>query len=163
MDLGLGVATGRFVGIALGRGDFVGAREIWATGNLLNFLILLMMAAAFAGLGSWWGTRWFSFVSMQGPLFYQCVWWSALGLFLNYYGQGWQILLQAHLEFRWLSLNRTLFSLLTGVGMAWSAWAFHSPLPCIIWGTAMAGLQLLVLMIRATPNIKWAFFFLRLA
>lgn len=149
MDLGLGVATGRFVGIALGRGDFAGARETWASGNLLNLVLLFLMAAAFGSLGSWLGTRWFSLPAIPQSLFVQCVWWSSLGLFFNYYAQGWQILLQAHLEFRWLALSRTAFSLATGIGMAWCAWVFRNPLPCIIFGAAAGGLQLLVLMSRA--------------
>jgi O-antigen/teichoic acid export membrane protein len=149
MDLGLGLATGRFVGIALGRGDFAGARETWASGNLLNLVLLLLMAAAFGILGSWLGTQWFSLPTVPQSLFVQCVWWSSLGLFFNYYAQGWQILLQAHLEFRWLALSRTAFSLATGIGMSWCAWVFRNPLPCIIFGAAAGGLQLLVLMSRA--------------
>jgi O-antigen/teichoic acid export membrane protein len=150
MDLGLGVATGRFVGIALGRGDFAEARETWASGNLLNLVLLFLMALAFGIFGSSLGRHWFSFSSFADSLFAQCVWWSALGLFLNYYSQGWQVLLQAHLEFRWLALNRTIFALLTGVGMAWCAWTFRSPLPCIMFGAAVTGIQLVLLVYRAT-------------
>ena len=159
MDLGMGVATGRFVGVALGRGDFTEARETWASGNLFNLLLLLTMAAAFGALGSSWGARWFSFSPAEKPLFVQCVWWSAGALFLNYYGQGWQVLLQAHLEFRWLALSRTLFSLLTGLGMAWCAWAFRSPLPCIMLGTTTAAMQLGTLVHRAKSQHQMGFFF----
>lgn len=159
MDLGLGVATGRYVGVALGRGDFSAARETWASGNLFNLFLLATMAAVFAGLGSWWGPHWFSFPSTERPLFVQCVWWSAGALFLNYYGQGWQVLLQAHLEFRWLALSRTLFSLLTGLGMAWCAWVFRSPLPCIMLGTTVAALQLGALVYRAKSKHQMGFLF----
>jgi len=159
MDLGLGVATGRYVGVALGRGDYAGARETWASGNLLNLVVLFLTAVLFGVVGTFFGEHWFKFPSVEGPVFWQCVWWSALGLFLNYYAQGWLVLLQAHLEFQWLALSRTFFSLFSGIGMAWAAWAFHSPLPSIVVGVGVAGLQLFFLVHRAKARHQMGFLF----
>ena len=162
MDLGMGVATGRFVGVAIGRGDFAAAREYWASGNVVNLVFLGAMALAFGLIGSFGGAQWFQAVHFDHPVFLASVWASAAGLFVNYYSQGWQILLQAHLEFRWLSINRSLFSLLTGIGMAGLAWLFHNPFPSILFGVGIGILQLASLMWRAHhrhlmgPSVKYA-------
>src|SRR6266487_1437085 len=42
-DLGLGSAVGRYVGIALGKGDQAAAREYWGTGNLLALPLLALV------------------------------------------------------------------------------------------------------------------------
>src|SRR5437773_9888050 len=34
-DLGLGVAVGRYIGFAMGKGDAAAVREYWGTGNLI--------------------------------------------------------------------------------------------------------------------------------
>lgn len=162
MDLGMGVATGRFIGVAIGRGDFAAAREYWASGNLVNLVFLGAMALAFGLLGSFGGAQWFQAVHFDHPVFLSCIWASAAGLFVNYYSQGWQILLQAHLEFRWLSINRSFFSLLTGIGMAGFAWLFHNPFPSILYGVGIGILQLASLIWRAHrrhlmgPSLRYA-------
>jgi len=162
MDLGMGVATGRFVGVAIGRGDFAAAREYWASGNVVNLVFLGAMALVFGLLGSFGGAQWFQVVQFDHPVFLGCIWASAVGLFVNYYSQGWQILLQAHLEFRWLSINRTLFSVVTGVGMAGLAWLFHNPFPSILFGVSIGILQMASFMVRAHrmhqmgPSLKFA-------
>src|SRR5688572_17933219 len=46
-DLGLGVAVGRYVGLALGKGDQAAAREYWGTGNLIALPLLGLMALLF--------------------------------------------------------------------------------------------------------------------
>lgn len=162
MDLGMGVATGRYVGVALGRGDFAAAREYWASGNVVNLAFLGAMALVFGLLGSFGGAHWFQAVQFDRSVFLGCVWASAVGLFVNYYSQGWQILLQAHLEFRWLAINRSFFSLITGLGMAVLAWLFHNPFPSILFGVGIGILQMASLMARAhhkhrmDPSLQYA-------
>lgn len=149
MDFGLGVATGRFVGVALGRGDFTAAREYWASGNIINFGFLAIMALFFGFAGSMLGSHWFLAAQSDPDVFFACIWASAAGLFISYYSQGWLVLLQAHLEFRWLAVNRTLFALLTGAGMAAVAWIFHNPFPSILFGIGVGFIQLISFVLRA--------------
>ena len=162
MDLGLGVATGRFVGVALGRGDFATAREYWASGNIINFGILAIMALFFGFAGSSVGSHWFLAAQSDPDVFFACIWASAAGLFISYYSQGWLVLLQAHLEFRWLAINRTLFALLTGVGMAAVAWFFHNPFSSILFGIGVGFIQLISFVLRAHqvhhigPSVRYA-------
>jgi O-antigen/teichoic acid export membrane protein len=152
MDLGLGVSTGRFVGVALGRGDFIAAREYWASGNIINFGFLAIMALFFGFAGSLLGSHWFLAAQSNPDVFFACIWASAAGLFISYYSQGWLVLLQAHLEFRWLAVNRTLFALLTGLGMAAAAWIFHSPFPSILLGIGLGFIQLISFVLRANQT-----------
>src|ERR1700737_4938941 len=47
MDLGLGVAVGRYVGVALGRSDLQAVREYWGTGNAIAIPLLATMGVIF--------------------------------------------------------------------------------------------------------------------
>src|SRR5688572_3644069 len=47
MDFGIGVAVGRYVGVALGGGDVAAAREYWGTGNVIVIPLLALMAMIF--------------------------------------------------------------------------------------------------------------------
>ena len=55
MDLGIGVAVGRYMGVALGKGDTQAVREYWATGNAIVIPLLATMAAAFTLAGVLFG------------------------------------------------------------------------------------------------------------
>ena len=79
MDFGLGVATGRFVGVALGRGDFAAAREYWASGNIINFGFLAIMALFFGFAGSLLGSHWFLAAQSDPNVFFACIWASRCG------------------------------------------------------------------------------------
>ena len=58
-DLGLGVAVGRYIGVALGKGDHGSVREYWGTGNLIALPLLGLMGLVFAGLGAVFGPVWY--------------------------------------------------------------------------------------------------------
>src|SRR5437868_12293054 len=47
MDLGLGVAVGRYVGIALSQKDEKAVREYWGTGHAIALPLLLLMGLGF--------------------------------------------------------------------------------------------------------------------
>jgi O-antigen/teichoic acid export membrane protein len=60
MDLGLGVAVGRYVGVALGKNDLQAVREYWGTGNAIAVPLLAAMGTLFAIVGVIFGPRWFN-------------------------------------------------------------------------------------------------------
>src|ERR1700681_3269474 len=60
MDLGLGVAVGRYIGVALGRKDAQAVREYWATGNAIAIPLLAVMGLFFAIIGVVFGPKWFN-------------------------------------------------------------------------------------------------------
>jgi O-antigen/teichoic acid export membrane protein len=144
MDLGLGVAVGRYIGVAIGRGDNEAVREYWATGNAIVLPLLATTAAVFIIIGVTFGPKWFN----VAPTSIDLLRWSfvagGVGIFLSFYSQFWLILSQAYLDFRFLSILRTGISVLQVVPSILLAWLTHNPLVLILWTAATGALQLMV-------------------
>jgi O-antigen/teichoic acid export membrane protein len=142
VDLGLGVAVGRYVGVALGKNDLEAVREYWGTGNAIAIPLLAMMGIVFAAIGVFLGPTWFN----VDPTLVRLLRWSFVAggaaLFLSYYGQFWLILSQAHLDFKFLSLLRTTVSVAQIIPSIALAWATRSPLVLILWSVAVGLAQL---------------------
>ncbi len=157
MDLGLGVAVGRYVGVALGQNDLQAVREYWGTGNAVAIPLLAAMALIFAVIGATFGPSWFN----VAPPFVSLLRWSfvagGVGLFLSYYGQFWLILSQAHLDFRFLSLLRIGTSLLQIIPSIILAWGTHNPLILVCWAAAVAALQLAIFVRHAKKTYSLGF------
>ncbi|HEV2045220.1 MAG TPA: oligosaccharide flippase family protein [Chthoniobacterales bacterium] len=157
MDLGLGVAVGRYVGVALGRDDRQAVREYWGTGNAIAIPLLAVMALIFAIIGIIFGPKWFN----VDPALTSLLRWSfiagGVGLFLSYYGQFWLILSQAHLDFKFLSILRTATSLLQIVPSIVLARATQNPLVLIIWAAAVGALQLAIFVWHAKKSYSLRF------
>ncbi len=141
-DLGLGVAVGRYVGVALGRGDQAAVREYWGTGNMIAIPLLAVMGLVFAALGVAFGPKLINVSQVNVGLFRACFVAGGLGLFLSFYGQFWNILLQAHLDFKFASLVRAGTALLQVIPAVALAWATGSPLWVILWSVVVGALQL---------------------
>src|SRR5207244_11535681 len=58
MDLGLGVAVGRYVGVALGRNDLQAVREYWGTGNAIAIQLLVVIGIVFGLVDFIGGLAW---------------------------------------------------------------------------------------------------------
>ncbi len=144
MDLGLGVAVGRYMGIALGKGDEQAVREYWGTANVIAIPLLAFMALGFLVIGAWYGPRWFPVAPANVSLLRWSFLSGGLGLFFSYYCQFWLILSQAHLDFRFVGVLRTAMSILQVVPAIPLAWWTRSPLVLITWTTVIAFLQLVV-------------------
>jgi O-antigen/teichoic acid export membrane protein len=159
MDLGLGVAVGRYIGLALGKKDLQAVREYWGTGNAIAIPLLAIMGLVFAIIGAVFGPRWFN----VGPSFVSLLRWSFVaggaGMFLSYYSQFWLILSQAHLDFRFLSLLRTATSLLQIIPSIALAWATRNPLILILWGVVIGIFQLAVFIWHARKAYSLGFHF----
>src|SRR3954469_20793712 len=68
MDLGLGVAVGSYIGVALGKRDYQAVRESWGAGNALAIPLLGLMAIIFATIGVVFGPHWFNVSPAQTNL-----------------------------------------------------------------------------------------------
>lgn len=141
-DLGLGVAVGRYMGVALGRGDHAAVREYWGTGNVIAIPLLAVMGLAFTVLGVVFGPKLINVSEANVGLFRACFVAGGLSLFLGFYGQFWNILLQAHLDFKFSSVVRIGVALLQVIPSVALAWATGNPLWIILWSVAVGGLQL---------------------
>ena len=157
MDLGLGVAVGRYVGVALGKNDLQAVREYWGTGNAIAVPLLAAMGTLFAIVGIIFGPRWFNVASSLTNLLRWSFAAGGVSLFLSYYGQFWLILSQAHLDFKFLSILRTGISLLQIIPSIYLAWATRNPFVLILWTAATSALQLAIFIWHAKRCYKLDF------
>jgi O-antigen/teichoic acid export membrane protein len=159
MDLGFGVAVGRYVGVALGRNDFQAVREYWGTGNAIAVPLLAAMGLVFAIVGVAFGPRWFN----VDPAFVNLLRWSfvagGVGLFLSYYAQFWFILSQAHLDFKFLGIVRIAINLLQILPSIFFAALTRNPFVLIVWGTIVGALQLTIFIWHARTSYHLRFDF----
>src|SRR5690349_16349704 len=86
-DLGLGIAVGRYIGIALGREDNAAVREYWGTGNAIAIPLLALMGLGFASLGIFIGPKLFNVSPENTSVLRACFIPAGVGLFLSFYGQ----------------------------------------------------------------------------
>lgn len=144
MDLGLGTAVGRYIGVSLGKGDGSAVRAYWGTGNAIVIPVLLTMACVFIAIGVFFGPKWFN----VSPEYVYLLRWSFVaggaGLALTYYGQFWLILSQAHLDFRFIGILRIVITLLQIVPSIFLAWLTRSPLVLIVWAGLVSIVQFAV-------------------
>jgi O-antigen/teichoic acid export membrane protein len=159
MDLGLGVAVGRYIGVALGRNDLQAVREYWGTGNAIAIPLLTAMAVIFAIIGAVFGPKWFN----VDPKLIGLLQWSFVAggasLFLGYYGQFWLILSQAHLDFKFLSVLRTGANVLQIIPSILLAWATRNPLVLMLWAVVIGALQLGIFVWHAKKSYSLTFNF----
>ncbi len=142
VDMGFGVAVGRYIGLALGRGDSDSVRQYWGTGNAVALPLLGVMSLLFVTLGVAFGPQWFRVPLEHVTLLRWSFVAGGAGLFLNFYAQFWLILSQTHFDFKFLAILRTAISLLGLLPSVALAWWTGNPLLLIAWGTAVAALQL---------------------
>jgi len=159
MDLGIGVAVGRYMGLALGKGDLEAVREYWGTGNAIVIPLLALMALLFTAVGVWFGPRWFNVAPSHVSLLRGSFIAGGAGLFLSYYGQYWLILSQAHLDFKFLGVLRTAISLLQVIPSIPLAWATGNPLILIGWAALTTLLQLGIFIWHARKTYRLGFSF----
>ncbi len=144
-DMGLGVAVGRYIGVALGRGETAAVREYWGSGNVVAIPLLAVMALGFGLVGAAFGPKWFQVAPENVGLLRGCFVAGAFSLFFSYYGQFWNILLQAHLDFKFSGLIRVGSSLLQVLPAIVIARSTHNPLWVCVW-TALVGVAQLAVM-----------------
>ncbi|MGO8837763.1 MAG: oligosaccharide flippase family protein [Limisphaerales bacterium] len=151
-DMGLGVAVGRYVGVALGKNDHEAVRGYWGTGNLIILPFLTLVSLAFIGLGVWLGPKWFNVSSDHVGLLRACFVAGGFGLFSGYYGTYWMILSQAFLDFKFISLLRVAMTLLQILPSIALAFFTKNPLLLLWWSAIVSLVQLGVFVWHARRN-----------
>jgi O-antigen/teichoic acid export membrane protein len=162
MDLGLGVAVGRYIGVALGAGREEEVRELWGSGNLLAVPLLAFFALIFTGIGCMFGPAWFHLGAENATLLRASFVVAGASLFVSYYGQLWWILCQSHLEFAFLGKLRIAVVLLQIPPMILLARMTGNPFYLLAYGLAVNLLQQAVLFFhvlrRHDLGFEWKFF-----
>lgn len=142
MDLGLGTAVGRYIGIALGAQDKTAVRQYWGTANLLAIPVLLIMSVVFIGIGVIFGPKWFQ----VSPGNIRLLQWAFVGggcsLFISYYNMFWLTLSQAHFDFKFVGLLRSVVSVVSVLVGIWLAYLTGNPVFLIFAGILFGLVQL---------------------
>ncbi len=158
-DLGLGAAVGRYVGVALGKNDHEAVRSYWGTGNLIVVPFLFLMALSLMGLGAWLGPKWYNLLPADVGLFRICLVVSGLDLFFSYYSQCWNILTQAHLDFKFIGILRAATTLLKTVPALALAYLTQNLLLILSWSALVSFLELCIFMGHARWRYRLGFHF----
>ena len=148
-DMGLGVAVGRYIGVALGKRDLAAVRGYWGTGNMIVLPFLFVISLAFTGLGIWLGPKWFNVAPAQVPELQACFLAGGFSLFFGYYGTYWLILSQAHLDFKFIGLVRVAMTLLQILPALALAYFTRSPFWLVVWSALVSLMQLAIFMLHA--------------
>lgn len=151
-DAGLGVAVGRFVGIALGRNDREAVRAYWGTGNAILLPFLVLAALTLVGTGFWLAPKWYNVHPDHVSVLRACVAATGFGLLFSYYSQYWNVLAQAHLDFRFIGTVQTATALLRVVPGLLLAYALKNPFMVAAW-YAVISLVELVIFVQHGRNI----------
>ena len=142
-DLGLGVAVGRYVSMALGQGDQAAVRSYWGTGNAIIVPTLVLIAGCLVGFGCWLGPKWYP-VGTHLILFRYCIVAGGLELLFAYYSQYWLILSQANLDFKFVGFLRAIMALVKVVPAILLAYLTRNPLLMAFWFALASLIQLIV-------------------
>jgi O-antigen/teichoic acid export membrane protein len=154
MDLGIGVAAGRFMGVAMGAGDHQAVREYWATGHAIVLPVVGFFSLVFVFFGVFLGPGWFKVVGADAATLQWAILWGGLGLFFSYYGQMWNVLAQTHLDFKYLSILRTWTGLATTLGSLAIALISKNIADIMAYSTALGLLQFVLLYLRGNTHYK---------
>jgi O-antigen/teichoic acid export membrane protein len=153
-DLGLGTAVGRFIGIALGEGNHTALRQYWGTGNLLAIPAVSAMGILFICLGAFFGPKWFQVSPSHINLLRWAFVAGGFGLCVSYYSNFWQVLSQAHFDFKFVGVWRSILSVAQVLTCIWLARLTGNPV-ILIWTSVFFGLiQMTILMCHASRSYK---------
>lgn len=154
IDFGMGVAVGRYIGVAIGKGDRAAVKGYWATGNVTAIPFLLVMAVVFAFVGVTFGPKWFNVATVDIPLLRSCFVAGGASLFLSYYLVFWNVLSQAYLDFKFISLVRVGATLLQIIPAIILARLTGNPFVLIVWTVSVAIVELIVFVVHSKANYQ---------
>jgi O-antigen/teichoic acid export membrane protein len=158
-DMGMGVAVGRYLGVALGNKDSEALKAYWGTGNAIIFPFLALMALVFIVIGVWLGPKWFNVSSQNVLLLRECFVAGGFGLFFAYYSQYWNILAQAHLDFKFVGILRVVCTLAQIIPTIILAAFTKNPFYLVVWSTFIGLLQLLAFVWHGRKYYRLGFHF----
>lgn len=143
-DAGLGVAVGRFVGIALGQNDREAVRGYWGTGNVILIPFLVAAAIILVITGFYFAPRWYNVPPDRVNLLRACIAATGGGILFNYYSQYWNILAQAHLDFKFIGKVQMITNLLKVIPALVLAGLTQNPFMVTAWYALVALLELII-------------------
>ncbi|MGO8763796.1 MAG: oligosaccharide flippase family protein [Limisphaerales bacterium] len=158
-DMGLGISVGRYLGEALGNKDREALKAYWGTGNIMIVPFLTLMALVFIIIGVWLGPKWFNVSSQNVFLLRECFVAGGVGLFFAYYSQYWNILAQAHLDFKFIGILRVVCALAQIIPTIILAAFTRNPFLLVVWSALIGALQLLAFIWHGRRHYELGFHF----
>lgn len=158
-DMGLGISVGRYLGVALGNKDREALEAYWGTGNMMIVPFLALMALCSMAIGVWLGPRWFKVSPADVFLLRECFVAGGFGLFFAYYSQYWNILAQAHLDFKFIGILRVVCTLAQIIPTIILAALTRNPFLLVVWSALIGLLQLLIFVWHGRKNYQLGFHF----
>ena len=154
MDLGMGVAAGRYIGVALGANDQDAVRQYWATSHAIVLPMVAFFALVFVAIGTVFGPEWFKVSGADAQTLQWAMVWGGLGLFFSYYGQMWFVLSATYLDFRFLSVIRSALGIASSLGTLVVAMIFKNTAALLAYAALLGLLQFCILLHRG--NTRYA-------
>ena len=153
-DLGLGTAVGRYIGIALGAKDRAALEQYWGTSNLLSLLVVSVMTAIFIVLGVVFGPKWFQVPTAHVTMLRWAFVAGGFGLWLGYYSNFWLVLSQAHFDFKFIGMWRSILSVAQVATTLYLAWLTRNPVILIWMGAFFSLIQLIIFVWHAVRKYQ---------
>lgn len=154
MDLGMGVAAGRYIGVALGANDQDAVRQYWATSHAIVLPMVAFFALVFVAIGTIFGPEWFNVAGADAETLRWAMTWGGVGLFFSYYGQMWFVLSATYLDFRFLSVIRSAIGVASSLGTLVVAMIFKNTAALLAFAAFLGVLQFCILLHRG--NTRYA-------
>ncbi len=156
MDLGIGNALARYMGISLSNGDAQAVREYWRVGMQVGVLFTALFSLIFILAGTCIGPLWFNVSPENQAMLQWCFAAGGISLFLSYTTSLWERVCQVHLDFPFISKMKVVFFLLQILPSMFLAWRFGIPVYLLIWGVAVQGLNFIVfaVYVRKKYNLR---------
>ena len=152
MDLGMGVAAGRYMGVAIGANDQEAVKQYWATSHAIVLPMVAFFALVFVVLGVLFGPDWFKVFGTDAQTLRWAITWGGVGLFFSYYGQMWFVLAATYLDFRFLSMIRSTIGVLSSLGALGVAVIFQNTAALLAYSALLGFVQFCILLHRGNSR-----------
>jgi O-antigen/teichoic acid export membrane protein len=147
MDLGIGNALARYMGMALGEKNQSDLQEFWSVGIRVGLFFTAAFALVFMAGGVLLGPVWFNIHPDNRTMLQWCFALGGINLFLSYASSLWDRACQVHLNFAFINKVGLLFFLLQIVPSMYLASRFGLPSYLLLWGSVVLTIKFAVFIV----------------
>jgi O-antigen/teichoic acid export membrane protein len=142
------------MGVAIGSGNQGAAREYWSTGSVIVLPLVALLAIAFIAVSIIWAPDWFKVSEANVSTLQWAMLAGGVGLFFSYYGQMWYVLAATQLDFRFISVIRSVLALVSTIGSLAVAIFSRNAAWLVAFSSLISAIQFCVLMHRANTRYQ---------
>jgi O-antigen/teichoic acid export membrane protein len=152
MDLGIGTALARYMGMALGHQDHQAVQEYWAVGMRLGILFTAFFSLIFILAGTLVGPLWFNVSPENKTMLRWCFAMGGVSLFLSYVTEQWNRVCQVFLDFAFVNKIKLWFFLLQIFPAMFLAWRFGNPVYVLFWTAIVYVIKFVIMIIHVAKK-----------